>query len=98
MGSKYQDPRVLAVLGGGGGGTDILPKGPWHVPGVSLGVEFGSLAAFFSTSIKKDFLTNTCMLFLKPFFLTSYSDLDHVLSCLHLALDLRIKTHARTRP
>ena len=36
--------RFLAVLGG----TGIPPKGAWHVPGVPLGVEFGSLAAFFS--------------------------------------------------
>ena len=40
-------PDFLAVLG------DILPKGPWHVLGIPLGVEFGFLASFFSKSIKK---------------------------------------------
>ena len=42
-------PRFLAALGGGG----ILPKGPWHVPGIPLGVEFGFLASFFLHIHKK---------------------------------------------
>ena len=50
MGSKYQDSPIFGCIGGGGAG--ILPKGPWHVPRIPFGVEFGLLASFFSKSIK----------------------------------------------
>ena len=46
-----------------------------------------SLASGYSP--EEDYLRDTCTLFLKPFLLTSCSDLDHLLSSLHLALDWR---------
>ena len=41
---------------GGGGDTGILPKGPWHVQRVTLGVEFGSLAAFSPHPSKRSYV------------------------------------------
>ena len=35
--------------------TGILPKGPWHVPGIPLGVEFGFLVSFFLHIHKKNY-------------------------------------------
>ena len=50
-GLKYQDSLIFGRIGGAG----ILPKGPWHVPGIPLGVEFGSLATLF-LSIHKNLM------------------------------------------
>ena len=64
MGSKYQDSPIFGCTGG----TGILSKGSWHELGVPLGVEIGSLATFFSTSIKKQ---NLIYLFILELVLTS---------------------------